>query len=118
MFVRRDTREKIPMGLDTIAKQAPVILSLIQADLFAKAKKHREDNTHQVDSYAEFKRVLEEQGGFLYAHWNGSAKVEAMIKEETKATIRCIPLGGEPAPGKCMVTGQPSEGRVVFAKAY
>ena len=118
MFVRRDTREKIPMGLDTIAKQAPVILSLIQADLFAKAKKHREDNTHQVDSYAEFKRVLEEQGGFLYAHWNGSAKVEAMIKEETKATIRCIPLGGEPAPGKCMVTGEPSAQRVYFALAY
>jgi prolyl-tRNA synthetase len=118
MFVRRDTREKIPMSLATIASEAPVLLSRMQADLYANAKKAREDNMHRVDSYAEFKRVLEEQGGFLSAHWNGSAEVEALIKEETKATIRLIPMGGEPAPGKCMVTGEPSPQRVVFAVAY
>jgi prolyl-tRNA synthetase len=118
MFVRRDTREKIPLGLDAIAAEAPALLTRMQGDLYAKARQAREDNTHRVDSYAEFKRVLEERAGFLYAHWNGSAEVEALIKEETKATIRCIPLGGEPAPGKCMVTGEPSPRRVYFALAY
>jgi len=118
MFIRRDTREKTPMGLATIAQEVPVLLSRMQADLYAKAKRAREDNTHRVDSYAEFKRVLQEQGGFLSAHWNGSGEVEAMIKEETKATIRFIPMGGEEAPGACMVTGEPSPQRVVFAVAY
>jgi prolyl-tRNA synthetase len=118
MFVRRDTREKIPLGLDAIAAEAPALLTRMQGELYAKARQAREDNTHRVDSYAEFKRVLEERAGFLYAHWNGSAEVEALIKEETKATIRCIPLGGEPAPGKCMVTGEPSPRRVYFALAY
>jgi prolyl-tRNA synthetase len=118
LFVRRDTREKIPMGLDAIATEAPALLTRMQAELFAKAKQARDTNTHRVDSYAEFKRVLDEKAGFLYAHWNGSAEVEALIKEETKATIRCIPMSGEPVPGKCMVTGEPSPQRVVFAQAY
>jgi prolyl-tRNA synthetase len=118
MFVRRDTRAKQPVTLNAVGEEAVTMLNTIQQDLFNKAKALREANTHIVDSYAEFKRVLEEKGGFLYAHWNGSAEVEAKIKEETKATIRCIPLGGEPVPGKCMVTGEPSKQRVYFAIAY
>jgi len=118
MFVRRDTREKVPLSLEQIAVAVPELLTRMQDELFAKAKAFREAHSHRVDSYPEFKRVLEEQGGFLYAHWNGSAEVEAMVKEETKATIRCIPAGGEPAPGKCMVTGEPSLQRVVFSVAY
>ncbi|MDH4248718.1 MAG: proline--tRNA ligase, partial [Deltaproteobacteria bacterium] len=80
----------------------------------------REDNTRPVDSYAEFKKMLEDQGGFLLAHWNGDRKVEEQIKTETKATIRGIPLDGaaENEPGKCMITGQPSARRVIFALSY
>lgn len=118
LFVRRDTREKTPVALDHIEKVTPLLLAQMQADLYAKARAFREANTHRVDAYPEFKRVLEEQGGFLYAHWNGSAEVEALIKEETKATIRCIPTEGEPVPGKCMVTGEPSLQRVYFSIAY
>jgi prolyl-tRNA synthetase len=118
MFVRRDNREKRPVGLAGIAQEAAALLTSMQEDLHAKAKAFREANTHRVDSYAEFKRVIEEEGGFVLAHWNGSADVEAKIKEETKATLRCIPLGGEPVPGQCMVTGEPSPQRVCFAVAY
>jgi prolyl-tRNA synthetase len=118
MTVRRDNRAKQALPLARIAEDVPALLTSIQEDLFAKAKALREANTHRVDSYAEFKRVLEEQGGFLYAHWNGSAEVEAKIKEETKATIRCIPIGGEPVPGECVVTGERSPQRVYFAVAY
>ena len=118
MFVRRDNREKKPVALAGLAAEAVALLTAIQEDLYAKAKAFRESNTRRVDSYAEFKRVIAEEGGFVMAHWNGSAAVEAKIKEETKATIRCIPLGGEPVPGACMVTGEPSAQRVCFAVAY
>jgi prolyl-tRNA synthetase len=118
MFVRRDNRAKQAVALNAVADQAEALLARMQEDLFNKAKAFRDANTHRVDNYAQFKRVLEEQGGFLYAHWNGSAEVEAKIKEETKATIRCIPTGGEPAPGECVVTGERSLQRVYFAIAY
>lgn len=118
VFVRRDNRAKQAVALNAAADEAAALLTRMQEDLFNKAKGFRDANTHRVDNYAQFKRVLEEQGGFLYAHWNGSAEVEAKIKEETKATIRCIPIGGEPVPGECVVTGERSLQRVYFAVAY
>jgi prolyl-tRNA synthetase len=90
----------------------------VQKSLFERARQFREENTHEVTSYDEFKKKIEEPGGFLLAHWDGTRETEDRIAAETKATIRCIPFDRKPEAGKCMVTGQPSEGRVVFAKAY
>lgn len=116
-LARRDTREKTAMPREGIAAYAAEMLVTIQNSLFSLAQERVKANTHSADSYAEFKQVLEEKGGFIYAHWDGTAETEALVKEETKATIRCIPFGdGE--PGSCMVTGKPSAKRVVFAKAY
>jgi prolyl-tRNA synthetase len=93
------------------------MLENIQENLYNKAVDFREENIHTVDSYEEFKSVLEQKGGFIYAHWDGTEETEEKIKQETKATIRCIPFG-KPQAGECMVTGKPSAQRVVFAKAY
>src|SRR5207244_5245278 len=90
----------------------------IQKNLFERALKHREANSMEVNSYDDFKKKLEEPGGFLWAHWDGTRETEDKIAAETKATIRCIPFSRAKEEGKCMVTGQPSAGRVVFAKAY
>jgi prolyl-tRNA synthetase len=86
--------------------------------LFTRAKKHRDENSFEVNSYDEFKQKIEDPGGFLWAHWDGTRATEDRVAAETKATIRCIPDGRAKEEGKCMVTGQPSAGRVVFAKAY
>ena len=86
-------------------------------DRYQKALAMREAGTRAVDSYDEFKVAIED-GGFLLAHWDGTAETEARVKDETKATIRCIPLVGDGIPGQCMVTGKPSKGRVIFARAY
>src|SRR5439155_16231538 len=86
--------------------------------LFERAKKFRDAHSFEVNSYDEFKQKNEEAGGFLYAHWDGTRETEDRIAAETKATIRCIPLNRKKEPGTCMVTGKPSAGRVVFAKAY
>jgi prolyl-tRNA synthetase len=118
MFVRRDNRDKASIPLAAIAKQVEALLETMQKDLYAKAIAFRAENTHRVESYDEFKAIFENGGGFVEAHWNGSAEVETKIKEETKATIRVIPMDGEAEPGKCIVTGEPSERRVVFAQAY
>ena len=118
VLVRRDDRGKKAVSHTTVGKEATELLDAIQETLYAKARRFREENTRRVDSYDEFKAVLSEQGGFIEAHWNGSPEVEARIKEETKATIRIIPMESDPEPGKCMVTGEPSPQRVVFAHAY
>jgi len=118
LTVRRDTREKTALPLGEIPAQVPALLDRMQRDLYDKAKAFREANTLRVDSYADFKAALDGKGGFLLAHWNGSAEAEAKIKEETKATIRLIPLDGDAEPGKCIITGEPSPRRVVFAVAY
>ena len=89
-----------------------------QKNLYLKAKKYRESKTQYVDSYDEFKKKIDKEGGFLLAHWDGSKETEQKIKDETKATIRCIPLNRAEEPGHCMVTGAKSLGRVVFAKSY
>ncbi len=90
----------------------------MQKDLFERAREYRDRMTHQADTYEEFKKLLDEQGGFVLAHWDGTRETEDLIAEQTKATIRCIPFNRQKETGKCMVTGKPSEGRVVFARAY
>ena len=116
---RRDTKEKQIWEMDDqLTKKVSELLDDIQANLYNRALEHRTANSHKVDTYDEFKKIIESDGGFVYAHWDGTAETENLIKEETKATIRCIPLDGEKEEGKCMVTGKPSAQRVVFAKAY
>ena len=83
-----------------------------------KAKTYRDEHITKVDSWDEFEKILEEKGGFISAHWDGTAETEEAIKEKTKATIRCIPLNAELENGKCILTGKPSKQRVLFARAY
>ena len=116
-IMRRDTLEKETVGFSGIEDEIERLLSDIQSNLFKKALSFREKMTYTVDSYEEFKEKIEE-GGFILAHWDGTPETEEKIKEETKATIRCIPFDGDTTPGKCMVTGKPSAQRVVFARSY
>lgn len=116
-LARRDTLQKEIVPREGIAQRVKTMLETIQTDLFEAAKQRRDAMTSEVQTYDEFKQVLEEKGGFIYAHWDGTPETEERIKEETKATIRLIPLEkGE--PGTCMVTGKPSAQKVLFAKAY
>jgi prolyl-tRNA synthetase len=117
-IARRDTKEKYAMNIENIGSSIENLLSDIQDNLLKRAQQFRVDNMHEVDTYEEFKVQLEKNSGFYLAHWDGTKETEAKIKEETKATIRCIPIEISSEPGKCMVTGAPSKGRVVFAKAY
>ena len=104
---------------DPQAEQSLIALrSEIQKALFDKALARRAENTRRVDSWDQFKEVLESEGGFLYAHWDGTDETEAAIQEETKATIRCIPLDDDLEDGVCVRSGKPSKRRVIFAKAY
>lgn len=115
---RRDTKEKqvLPMeGLDIAIAQ---LLDDIQENIYQKALQFREKSTHIVDDYDTFKQLLDDKGGLLLAHWDGTAETEEKIKAETKATIRCIPLEGDKTPGTCIYSGKPSQQRVVFARAY
>ncbi len=115
---RRDTLEKeTVLAVDVVAK-IEFLMEDIQQNIFKKALDYRKSHITTVDSYEEFKNVLEKKGGFISAHWDGTIATEDKIKEETKATIRCIPLGAEAEEGSCMVTGKPSPRRVLFAKAY
>lgn len=118
MLVRRDNRAKTPAPIERVGELAAQILETQQGELYQRALDFREAHSHRVDDYAEFKRIVEGEGGFVYAHWNGKPESEARIKEETKATIRCIPLDGAPEQGKCILTGEPSAQRVIFAQAY
>lgn len=115
--MRRDTLSKETVTCDNIETYVKDLLDAIQANIFKKAYDFREAHTITVDTYEEFKEKIEE-GGFILAHWDGTTETEELIKEETKATIRCIPLDGDKTPGKCMVTGKPSACRVVFARSY
>ena len=115
--MRRDTLEKETMSVENIEQVVKTLLDEIQANIFQKALKYRQEHTITVDSYDEFKEKIEE-GGFILAHWDGTTETEERIKEETKATIRCIPFDGDTTPGVCMVTGKPSARRVLFARSY
>ncbi len=115
---RRDTREKSSMSLDNISDNIAALLDEIQSSMFGKALSFRNQNITKVDSWADFEKVLKDKGGFISAHWDGTAETEELIKEKTKATIRCIPLNNPKESGKCVLTGKPSEQRVLFAIAY
>ncbi|RZK66288.1 MAG: proline--tRNA ligase [Pedobacter sp.] len=117
-LARRDTRTKETISRDNIAEVVENLLEEIQTSIYNRALNFRSENTVKVDSYDEFKKVLDEKPGFVSAHWDGTSETEARIKEETKATIRCIPLNNEQEDGVCMVTGKPSTQRVLFARAY
>lgn len=115
---RRDTLQKEVVKAEAVVHKITSLMLQIQENLYKKALEFREKHTTQVDSYEAFKQVLEEKGGFIAAHWDGTVETEERIKEETQATIRCIPLYMEKEKGKCIVTGKPSAQRVLFAKAY
>jgi len=114
---RRDTLSKETVSIEGVEAYIAQLLKDIQANIFQKAVDYRASVTRNVDSYEDFKVEIE-KGGFLMCHWDGTPETEEKIKEETKATIRCIPLNGDTTPGICMVTGKPSAQRVVFARAY
>ncbi|HEY9561007.1 MAG TPA: proline--tRNA ligase [Anseongella sp.] len=115
---RRDTREKMTISMEGASQYVVELLDEIQQNIFRKASDFRKANTHQADTWDEFCQLLEEKGGFIMAHWDGTPETEQQIKEKTKATIRCIPLDNPEENGKCILTGKPSGQRVVFAKAY
>jgi prolyl-tRNA synthetase len=114
---RRDTLTKETFPIEDIETYIKQLLEEIQINIFNKALKYREANIREVNSYEEFKVEIE-KGGFLLCHWDGTPETEELIKNETKATIRCIPFAGDKTPGKCMVTGKPSACRVIFARSY
>jgi prolyl-tRNA synthetase len=115
---RRDTREKNIIDWEGIEDYIENLLTDIQDNMFQIALDRQKESTATVDSYEEFKRVIKEEGGFVSAHWDGTIETENKIKEETKATIRCIPLDVKEESGKCIYSGNPSKYRVLFAKAY
>jgi prolyl-tRNA synthetase len=115
---RRDTKEKKVVGLDGIAQYIDGLLLEIQHSLFKKAKEYRDEHITKAETWDEFVKLLDEKGGFISAHWDGTAETEDAIKEKTKATIRCIPLNNQKEEGKCILSGKPSGERVLFARAY
>jgi len=115
---RRDNLTKEIMSRNGIAEKIRLLLDEIQTNMFENALKYRNEHITEVDTYDAFKKVLESKGGFISAHWDGSAETEESIKSETKATIRCIPLDATNESGRCIYTGKPSQRRVLFAKAY
>ena len=115
---RRDTLEKETVSSAQIVEHIEKLLIEIQDNIYNKALELRNKNTHYVDTYSEFKNILETNPGFIYAHWDGTSETENKIQEETKATIRCIPINSKLEHGKCIITGKPSKQRVLFAKAY
>ncbi|QQX77046.1 MULTISPECIES: proline--tRNA ligase [Aequorivita] len=117
-LARRDTLQKEFIANENVVDKVISLMDEIQENLFQKAASYRTEHTTEVASYEEFKSVLNEKGGFVLAHWDGTSETEERIKNETKATIRCIPLEGDSTSGTCIVTGKPSERKVLFAKAY
>lgn len=117
-IARRDTLTKQQMPLEGLAQSIKALLDEIQANIYQKALTFRNSMITKVDTYEEFKKVLTEKGGFISAHWDGTTETEEKIKEETKATIRCIPLDSVPEEGKCIYTGKPSHQRALFAISY
>lgn len=106
------------MQIADIENKVEHLLEQIQKKIYHKAQSFRENNTYFVNTWNEFKDVIENKGGFVFAHWDGTSETEEKIKEETKATIRTIPIDGKTEEGKCVYSGNPSKQRVVFAKAY
>lgn len=117
-IARRDTKEKQTVSREGIVSYIENLLQDIQQNIYNKALSFREENTREANSYEEFKELLDTKAGFISAHWDGTPETEKLIKDETKATIRCIPLNNKLENGICMVTGKPSTQRVLFARAY
>ena len=114
---RRDNLTKESVALDTVVETVQIVLEQMQQSIYQKALRFREENTHSVDTWEDFQSQIE-KGGFILAHWDGTAETEEKIKTETKATIRCIPLDAPEEAGKCVYSGKPSTKRVVFARSY
>jgi len=117
-LARRDTKEKTAISLDGLTETVAALLLEIQSNLLQRATKYRDDHITSVDTWDEFIHVLDNKTGFVLAHWDGTAETEEKIKDQTKATIRCIPLDNPLEVGKCILTGNPSKQRVLFARAY
>jgi len=118
VLARRDTGQKLAAPQQGLAGRVSDLLDEIQRNLFRRAKKFLDDNSYHLDDYQEFKRITGEDGGFIYTHWCGSAECEARIKEETKATIRCIPLDQPGTKGRCIYCGEGADQVALFARAY
>lgn len=117
-LARRDTREKQTVSMEGLSVQIVNLLEQIQQDMFNRAQTYRDEHITPVDTWEDFVKTLNEKGGFIAAHWDGTPETEEKIKEQTKATIRCIPLDAPEEEGKCILTGKPSTRRVLFAQAY
>ena len=117
-LARRDTKEKSSVSLDGIENHIANLLEEIQQNMYNRALAFRNENTREANNWEDFVKMLDEQPGFISAHWDGTAETEEAIKEKTKATIRCIPLDAKQEAGKCILSGQPSNQRVLFARAY
>ena len=117
-MARRDTLQKWTVNADQVIEAVQTTLKEMQQNLFDQALEFQTQNTREANSYEEFKSLIETHGGFVSAHWDGTTDTEDRIKEETKATIRCIPLNQKTEDGQCIYSGNPSKGRVLFAKAY
>lgn len=115
---RRDTKEKKVVSLEGIATYVDLLLKEIQSSMFEKARVYRDEHITEAHSWEEFVKLLDEKGGFISAHWDGTAETEEAIKDKTKATIRCIPLHNRMESGSCILSGKPSRQRVLFARAY
>jgi prolyl-tRNA synthetase len=115
---RRDNLTKETIPIDKVYEHIPKLLDEIQTNIYNKALKFRKENTFYIDSWDEFLKVLDNPGGFIMAHWDGTAETEEKIKEESKATIRCIPFDSPEESGKCVYSGKPSGRRVLFARSY
>ena len=115
---RRDTLTKETIQMSVVTEHVKSLLREIQKNIFNKALRFREENTRYVDRWDQFVDTLDNEGGFIYAHWDGTTETEEKIKELTKSTIRCIPLNSKDEEGKCILTGKPSARRVLFARAY
>jgi prolyl-tRNA synthetase len=115
---RRDTLEKQTLPIEGIALAVKKLLDDIQENIYKKALNYRETHTYKANTWDEFVDILDNKGGFVYAHWDGTKETEEKIKELTKATIRCIPENNSLESGKCILTGNPSNQRVIFAKSY
>jgi len=117
-IARRDTLEKETIRTDTVITHISALLEDIQKNIFQKASRFMKENTRQVDTWNDFVSILDNEGGFILAHWDGTPETEEKIKDETKATIRCIPFDSPEEDGKCIYTGKPSKRRVLFARSY
>ena len=117
-LARRDTKEKQSVSMDGLSAFVQDLFEEIQQNMFNRALAFRDERITKVDTWADFEKTLEGKAGFISAHWDGTAETEDAIKEKTKATIRCIPLDNPQEEGKCVLTGNPSSQRVLFARAY